>query len=86
MSSMTLPSDSDDVFASDHPSEQQDPSTSAPQSAVDDDLSLVEMGNPDLLQQQDPPGTSSGVTHFSTLGLEQGQSDDEVEDYLVSSS
>ena len=69
-SSMTLPSDSDDVFASDTPSEQQDPNTSAPQNAVEDDLSLVDMGNPELLHQQNLPWTSSGVTYFSSLGLE----------------
>ena len=85
-SSMVLPSDSDEVFASDNPSELQDPNVSAHHSAVEDNLSLVDIGNPDLPQTPNIPGTSSGLTHFSTLGLEQGHSDDEVEDYLVSSS
>ena len=83
---MVLPSDSDEVFASDNPSELQDPNVSAHHSAVEDNLSLVDIGNPDLPQAPNIPGTSSGLTHFSTLGLEQGHSDDEVEDYLVSSS
>ena len=85
-SSMVPPSDSDDVFASDNPSEVQTPDVSGHHSAVEDDLSLVDMGNPGLLQTSNVPGTSSGLTHFSTLDLEQGHSDDEVEDYLVSSS
>ena len=44
------------------------------------------MGNLELPQHPNVPGTSSGTTHFSTLGLEQGHSDDGVEDYIVSSS
>ena len=56
-SSMALPSDSDDVFASNNASELQDPNVSAPHSTVEDDLSLVDMGNLELPQHPNVPGS-----------------------------